>query len=344
MSVLRSIASLLGHRVLAWVVIAGLLALSGSSFANASTPAIDQATAEAQALINLVDQLNVELEAAAEDYNFAKQQLDDTQAAAKKTSIQLTKASKDLAYVQDWLSRRLVGIYKSGSLGALDLLLGASTFSDLVNRLDELERISERDAQLLEEIAAYKTQEADLKTKLEAELQEQEAYKTETAAAKQKVLDQLAKQEEALKGKEAQIAKLKKAEAARLAKLAAEEKARKAFLASRPGKVVTLAMQYLGVPYLWGGSSPRGFDCSGLVQYVYAKVGVSLPHSSRMQFGYGKPVSRSQLQVGDLVFFYSPIQHVGIYIGNGRMINATGSQVQISEVWPSSFRGACRVF
>ena len=333
-----------GRRVLVLVVMVGLLALSGSGLAGASTPAIDKATAEAQALSDLVDRLNRELEAAAEEYNFAQQQFEDTRAAAKKTAAELARATKDLAYAQDWLSRRLVSIYKSGDLGTLDLLLGASSFSDLVTRLDQLKRISERDAELIDQIEAYKTQEADLKTKLDAQLAQQELYKAQAAAAKEQVLAQLEKQKEELKGKEAQIAKLKKAEAARQAKLAAEERARKAFLASRPGKVVTLAMQYLGVPYVWGGSSPRGFDCSGLVQYVYAKVGVSLPHSSRMQYGCGRPISRSDLRVGDLVFFYSPIQHVGIYIGNGRMINATGSQVQISEVWPSSYRGACRVF
>ena len=107
-------------------------------------------------------------------------------------------------------------------------------------------------------------------------------------------------------------------------------------------RVVSIAMQYLGVPYVWAGSSPSGFDCSGFAMYVYSKVGVSLPHSSAMQYGCGTHVSRSQLRPGDLVFFYSPIHHVGIYIGNGQMINARGSCVQIDSLW-SSYVGATRI-
>jgi cell wall-associated NlpC family hydrolase len=333
-----------GGRLLVLVVLtAAFLTLCGSGHASASTAAIDKARAEAQALSDLIDQLSLELEAATEDYNYAGQQFEDTQAAAKKTSAELARAEKDLRSVQSQLNQRLVSMYKSGNLGMLSVVLGANSFSELIGRLGALNRIGEQDAQLAKQIQVYKTQAAARKVELEAALQQQESYRVQTVAAKQKVLDQLAKQSKALKGKEALVAQLKKEEAVRQAKLAAEERARKAFLASRPGKVISLAMQYLGVPYVWGGYSPRGFDCSGLVQYVYAKVGVSLPHSSRMQYGCGTPVSRNQLQAGDLVFYYNPIQHVGIYMGNGRIINATGNQVQISDVFTRGYRGACRV-
>ena len=92
-------------------------------------------------------------------------------------------------------------------------------------------------------------------------------------------------------------------------------------------------MQYLGMPYVWGGAGPGGFDCSGLVMYVYAQVGVSLPHNAAAMYGYGTPVSYSDLQAGDLVFF-SGLGHVGIYIGGGQFIHAphTGDVVKISSI------------
>jgi cell wall-associated NlpC family hydrolase len=106
-------------------------------------------------------------------------------------------------------------------------------------------------------------------------------------------------------------------------------------------------MRYLGVPYVWGGSSPRGFDCSGFVMYVFAQIGVSLPHSSYALYGMGIPVSYSQLQPGDLVFF-AGASHMGIYIGGGQFIHAphTGDVVKISSMsgwYSSTFIGGRRI-
>ena len=100
--------------------------------------------------------------------------------------------------------------------------------------------------------------------------------------------------------------------------------------------MVPIALRYLGVPYRWGGASPSGFDCSGFTMYVYGKIGISLPHSVSLQYGYGSVVSRSQLQPGDLVFF-NGLGHMGMYIGGGMFIHAphTGDFVKISSLYDS---------
>jgi cell wall-associated NlpC family hydrolase len=113
-------------------------------------------------------------------------------------------------------------------------------------------------------------------------------------------------------------------------------------------QVVSIAMQYLGVPYHWGGASPQtGFDCSGLVMYVFAQVGISLPHFAAAQYHYGRAVARDQLEPGDLVFFDN-LNHVGIYIGNDQFIHAphTGDVVRITSLsgwYDSHYVGARRV-
>jgi len=340
----RRIAHAVPKRLLALILIASLLVLLSGSTLVRATPAIDRAKAQAQALLNLIDKLDEELSAAAEDYNYANQELDDTQAKIKRTTANITKAEKDMRAAQDQLNERLINIYKSRNLTMLDVILSTSSFTDLISRIDQMQRLGKQDSELIHQVEGYEQKVADRKAELDAEFKEQQAYADKAEAAKQKVLSQLEKQKKALKGKETQIAQLRKAEAARQAKLAAEARARQKFLRSRPGIVIGTAMKYLGVPYVWGASSPSGFDCSGLVKYCFAKVGVSLPHSSAMQYRYGTHVSRSQLKPGDLVFFYNPIHHVGIYIGNGNMINATGNHVQIGTVWKSSFYGATRLF
>lgn len=98
---------------------------------------------------------------------------------------------------------------------------------------------------------------------------------------------------------------------------------------------VDLASSFMGTPYVWGGETPEsGFDCSGLVKYVYGKLGVSLPRVSSDQAKAGEPVALADLQKGDLVFFGTPVDHVGIYAGNGKMVVApkTGDVVKLQDI------------
>ena len=121
-------------------------------------------------------------------------------------------------------------------------------------------------------------------------------------------------------------------------------------------KVVALAEAQIGTPYVWGGAAPGGFDCSGLVQWTYAQVGVNLPRTAQQQYDTAAPIATTQIQPGDLLFYAqtypdpsSTITHVGIYIGNGQMINAPtdGDVVRVMPAfdgfWGAHFAGAGRV-
>jgi cell wall-associated NlpC family hydrolase len=109
---------------------------------------------------------------------------------------------------------------------------------------------------------------------------------------------------------------------------------------------VNTALAQQGKPYVWAGAGPHSYDCSGLTQYAYRAAGIGLPHSSRAQATMGTPVSRDALQPGDLVFFYSPVGHVGMYIGNGQMVHAprSGSVVKVVNLdYMPSFHSARRL-
>lgn len=120
---------------------------------------------------------------------------------------------------------------------------------------------------------------------------------------------------------------------------------------SKAAAILNTAKQYMGVKYVWGGTTPSGFDCSGYTQYVFAKHGVNLPRVTRDQYKVGTPVSFSNLKAGDLVFFSldgdKVIDHVGIYVGSGQFINASTSKgvtiYTMGSYWKSHYIGAKRV-
>ncbi len=126
---------------------------------------------------------------------------------------------------------------------------------------------------------------------------------------------------------------LQNKDTATVAKQVALDKIRNA-AAFSSNPVLAYASNFLGIPYVWGGTSPLGFDCSGFTQYVFSHFGVNLPRVSEDQQNVGTLVSRANLQPGDLVFFGTPAHHVGIYVGNGKMINAphTGAVIRIQTL------------
>ena len=111
-------------------------------------------------------------------------------------------------------------------------------------------------------------------------------------------------------------------------------------------RIIAESMQYIGVPYYFGGTTPAGFDCSGYVRYVFANAGIYLPRTADAQYDYGYPISSAEMVPGDLVFFstyeYGP-SHVGIYLGNGKFINASSSRGVVIDSLHSGYWGACYI-
>ena len=274
-----------------------------------------------------------------------------------------------------------------GQQSAIEVLLGASSLDDLVSRFDTVNRISAQDSHVLGQVVTFDKQVKARETRLKHAKAQAASLVRERAAARASIENQLSARRALLSSIRGQIVQLKAQEAARQAALrrqlaaqVAQQNAAPQVLtsavapvtsssssssssgssgssgASSPatpapppahGGVVAIAMHYLGTPYVWGGASPSGFDCSGFVMYVFAQVGVSLPHSSYAQYGMGSPVSRGALQPGDLVFF-DGLGHVGIYVGGGSFIHAphSGDVVKISSMtgwYASTFVGARRL-
>jgi cell wall-associated NlpC family hydrolase len=328
-------------------------------------PTIGQKQAQARSVLEQIRGIDSQLAHAIEDYNLANVRLAkiEDELTANARHLQLAKSS--LKGAQRHLSERLVSLYVNGDdASAMEVLLGAESLDDLLNRLDAVERVSSQDTRVLRQVQAFKREVQQRKVKLKQARVAQKQEVANRAARRASIEGQLQERQSLLASIQNEIATLQAAEARRQARLEAAARERVAALsqrrqvqsldtsaepvaetevaapevagpapAARYGGVVGIAMQYLGVPYRWGGADPSGFDCSGFSMYVFAKVGVSLPHHAASQYGMGTPVSKSELQAGDLVFF-NGLGHMGIYIGGGQFIHAphTGDVVKISNL------------
>jgi peptidoglycan DL-endopeptidase CwlO len=351
------------------LAVVALLVAAGAATAEPST--ITSKEDQARQVMAQIARIDRSLDQAVEAYNRANLRLEAIERDQARNRFELGVARGNLRHAQASLSQRIVAVYTAGEQNStLEVLLGSRSLDDLLSRIDAVNRVSDQDAQVMQEVISFRRQVTLRERALKRAHAEQGRVVRARAAERRRIEGQLSERQALLGSIRSEIAKLRAAERARQAALARQVQARlpqqtaaaasqaaqnpigvaaaspegaTAAPPSRYGGVVGVAMCYLGTPYVWGGASPSGFDCSGFVMYVYAQLGVSLPHSSYAQWGMGVAVSQSELQPGDLVFFYG-LGHVGIYVGGGQYIHAphTGDVVKISSI-SGGYVGARRI-
>jgi peptidoglycan DL-endopeptidase CwlO len=319
--------------------VALVVLLAGSLFsASAARPSpVTSKQVQAKQVLAEIQSIDANLEKVVEAYNASQIKLDAIKEEQRVNERRLEIARSNYGKAQAFLQQRLVTLYTSEDQSALEILLGASSLDDLLDRVDTVNRVSEQDARIVGEVRHFRAEIKQREAELEKARAEQERIVADQAAKKSAIESQLAERQQLLSTIKSEIERLKRQEAAQQAQLADQARTRLSSAGGNPaghaGGVVGIAMQYLGVPYVWGGASPSGFDCSGFTMYVFAQVGISLPHNAAMQYGMGSPVGREFLQPGDLVFF-NGLGHVGLYIGGNQFIHAphTGDVVKISAL------------
>jgi len=314
-----------------------------------------------------LDALDSQAEAATERYNAARIALSAAQSNATAAQHRLAAAQAKLSGLRKAVSAFAIAAYTGDPLDST-LSITATNPQEYLDKLATLQAVTNSQQQALAAVAAASHDEAAAQAAASAALTVQQRSTQQMQNDRDQVLAAAAKEQNILDGLKAKEAALIRAAKARAARLAAEREA--AALAARAAAAraaaaalssqgvsspmvtgsggarvaVQWAYKELGKPYQWGAAGPDSFDCSGLTQYVWAKAGVYLDHYTGSQWNEGRHVSQAELQPGDLVFFGSDLHHVGIYIGNGNMIEAphTGADVRISPYDRPDYAGAVR--
>jgi len=326
--------------VLACVMLAGL-AVATSTLVSAARQPAAASPARAGQLQRRLEQLNAQADQQVETYLQAQLALRRTRASVRMLQGQLDGVHRQLADTRAGIAARAAVAYTQGPATDVASLLLARDPRQVLER-----------AQLLDLLATQGSDAVATATAIERAVQ---ARAAELAAVEQRqaaILRQLADRKAAIERLVSQtqqtLSQLRAADRRRA--VATDSPAAPAAAgpsATPPGAVagvVRYAYAQLGKPYRWGAAGPDAFDCSGLTMMAWAQAGVSLPDSSRAQFGVGRQVTRAELRAGDLIFRNSPISHVALYVGNGMQVAAThtGSTVKYQSAWQGTIVGFSR--
>jgi peptidoglycan DL-endopeptidase CwlO len=336
-----------GTRVRSWTRAVVLCALAGAVVPLLpQTARADEAPTTAAQASSLVARTAQQLSALDEQLQQARM----TVAAEQKAAADATARAAAAQAAVDAYGPQLRAIAQSGITGhtqsRVAAFLTSQSASDLVDQMATLDMIADHVEGVISAVAAAQAQ-ADAA----------QAAADQATAQAQATLAQLQGQQKQLQQQadqyEADFRRLSAAEQTQVTTALAGPSLgapdADLVVSGVPSEVVATAIRtalaQVGKPYVFGAAGPNGFDCSGLTMFAYAAAGVSLPHSSAAQSRLGVAVSRSDLQPGDLVYFYSPVSHVGLYIGNGMMVHARtfGQPVAVTSVDLNGYAGARRI-
>ena len=319
-----------------------LLLLTASP--SLATPSLSARAREIQRQLNV---LYMRMDVVTDQYNAANDRLSKVRADIRQNERNITIARYNLAVAKDTLHDRIVAMYKERPVDLLDVILQTKSFDDMLTQLDMLQKLGASDAKVVSSIKTWESDIAKRRVRLNQQRTAAAKLVSEVTAKRALIHADVAKSERMLRGVKAQIARYEAAQAAaaRARALAAEAPPGLPHGVvidnSGPGhpEVIGVAQRYLGVPYVYGGSSPSGFDCSGFTMYCYGQIGIGLPHNAAAQQASVAAVSSPQ--AGDLVFFGYPAYHVGLYVGGGSMIHAphTGAVVSYGSTAGASGYG-----
>ncbi|HEY7873658.1 MAG TPA: NlpC/P60 family protein [Actinomycetota bacterium] len=340
----RHLARAMGVALLAaLLVIPSFVGTTASSFAAPSRS--DVAAAEDR-LEEIMDRES----AVAEDLNQTQVRLDEIEKRMAVTSLEVDRIQKRIGDKVDAAETLAAELYKGGSAVTIEAVLAAEDLNDIESRIEYLQASQDSQLEVFERLAVDKQVLNEKLAQLDADKQQALEEEDRLADLEADLESQVADQKDEVERLSDLLAR-----AERAATVAAEPAAAGPVPAPAPvnvnvdsnsaaGIAVQTALDQVGDPYVWAAAGPDSFDCSGLTMYAWAAAGVSLPHSSAMQYSATTRVSTSSLEPGDLLFYYSPVHHVAMYIGGGRMVEApySGLSVRVVPMRTSDLVGAGR--